>query len=25
VQLNYLQSVNQINQSIININFLTNN
>lgn len=25
VHLNYLQSVNQINQSIININFLTNN
>ncbi|MCG3165012.1 MAG: Multidrug resistance protein MdtC [Bacteroidia bacterium] len=25
VQLNYLQSVNQINQSIININFLINN
>jgi len=24
VQLSYLQSVNQINQSIININFLTN-
>jgi cobalt-zinc-cadmium resistance protein CzcA len=25
VQLNYLQSVNQVNQSIININFLINN
>ena len=25
VQLNYLQSINQINQSIININFLINN
>jgi cobalt-zinc-cadmium resistance protein CzcA len=25
VQLNYLQSVNQLNQSIININFLINN